>query len=156
MEQKLEEQQRMSMAVGVAVAGLVDAKATKEVYAKLNEAKKRLEAEYGEIYDLSRAELDVNRTAPAQDSGGLTAKQVSTWRDAGKIDLMVSKMMGAPTGAPWSRVNQGNLGAGSADQISGQIDQTTGEQIIKSIEIGRQRQGGVGRMRPGARSRRVK
>ncbi len=151
MEQKLEEQRRMSMAVGVAVAGLVDAKATKEVYDKLNAAQKRLEGEYGDIYDLDKAELDVNRAAPARDSGGLTAKQMETWKNAGKIDLMAAKMMGKSTGAPWSKIHMGNLEGGSASDISGQIDQTTGEQVIKALEYGRQRQGGVGRMRPGAR-----
>lgn len=144
------------MAVGVAVAGLVDAKATKEVYAKLNEAKKRLESEYGEIYDLTKAQTDVNRAVSEENSGGLTAKQMATWKDAGKVDLMAAKMMGRPTGAPWSKMNMGNVEGVSADTISSQIDQTTGEQIIKLLEQGRQRQGGVGRMKPGTRPKRVK
>jgi hypothetical protein len=144
MKDRMERQREQSMALSLAVASLFDPKVGKEASTAIQKAIEALEDQQEGLYGLQEfartGERPVRQTKQERraqenqkDESGLTKKQVDTWKDAGKIDLLMAKMTGRPTGALWSGVTDGNLQM-NADGLNSMVEGVTGAQIVSKMQ----------------------
>lgn len=148
------------MAMTMAVGSLFDPKVGKDANQAIEKAVKAIVEQQEGLYGLSEfaktGQQTITREEKKQedekkDESGLSKKQVETWKDAGKIDVLMSKMTGRPTGAIWSNINEGTLQM-DGDALSGRVDQQTGDQIVSKMKGFHQRMRGS--VRAGPRRRR--
>lgn len=127
----------------VAVASLFDAKVGKQTSESLDKAIKTLDLQQLDVYGLNETPVEYERTGARQqqrpdenekDASGLTKKQVKVFQDAAKIDMLMAKMTGRPTGAAWSVVTDGNLNMG-ADALNSAADRLTGDAIVGRMQM---------------------
>lgn len=147
MRDRVEDQQNFSMAVMVAVASVFDSKAGAEISTKLKGIIENLEQEQQALFaDIPEGHREtesptVNRpkeNLEQKDQSGLSRKQVKAWQNAAKIDALMAKMTGKPTGAPWSHATDGNVSQ-PLEAFKGRIENITGETILNTMEQMRSR-----------------
>lgn len=145
MKDRIEDQQNFSMAVMVAVASVFDSKAGADIGAKLKEVIDNLEEEQQALYAdipedyVAPESSSVNRTDEnKKDKSGLSRKEVKAWKNAAKVDALMSKLTGRPTGAPWSTATDGNIDQPIAG-AQGRIDNLDGQAILNTMENMRSR-----------------
>lgn len=140
MRDRIEEQQNFSMAVMVAVASVFDSKAGADISAKLKDVIENLDQEqqalFGPLPEDNSDMVGSTVNTEQKDASGLSKKQVKAWKNAAKIDALMSKMLGKPTGAPWSNATDGNV---SQPIDKGRLESITGESILKTMENMRSR-----------------
>lgn len=162
MRDRVEDQQNFSMAVMVAVASVFDSKAGAEISTKLKDIIENLDQEqqalFSDIPDGYREEESPTVNRPREnpdqkDKSGLSRKEVKAWQNAAKIDALMAKMTGRPTGAPWSHATDGNMNQpidkGSLENINGETILKTMEQMRSRIPVSRNRR--ANNVKPGAR-----
>lgn len=140
MRDRIEEQQNFSMAVMVAVASVFDAKAGADISAKLKTVIDNLDQEQQALFgplpeDISTVGVTTVNTEQ-KDASGLSRKQVKAWQNAAKVDALLTKLTGRPTGAPWSQATDGNVGQ---PLDKGKLENISGESILKTMEAMRSR-----------------
>lgn len=153
IKDRMERQREFGMAVSMAVASLFDPKVGKEASTAIQKAITAIEDQQEGLYGLQefartgeRPKREPKHPTREQhraqqnqkDESGLTKKQVDTWKDAGKIDLLMAKMTGRPTGALWSGVNDGTISM-EADGLNSMVEATTGAQIVSKMQSMHQR-----------------
>lgn len=160
MQERLERQREFSMAMSMAIGSLFDPKVGKDANQAIERAVKAIVEQQEGLYGLNEfartGQRKITREEKQQqdekkDESGLSKKQVQTWKDAGKIDVLMSKMTGRPTGAIWSNVNEGTLQM-DGDALSGRVESQTGDQIVSKMRGFHERMRGS--VRAGPRRRR--
>lgn len=136
MRDRIEEQQNFSMAVMVAVASVFDSKAGADISAKLKNVIENLDQEQQALFGPLPEDNASTVNTDEKDPSGLSRKQVKAWQNAAKIDALMSKMLGRPTGAPWSTATDGNVGQ---PLDKGKLENISGETILKTMENMRSR-----------------
>lgn len=140
MRDRVEEQQNFSMAVMVAVASVFDGKVGADISAKLKTVIDNLDQEQQALFGPLPGDNSVAGAATVnteqKDASGLSRKQVKAWQNAAKIDALLSKLTGKPTGAPWSNATDGNIGQ---PLDKGKLENISGESILKTMEAMRSR-----------------
>lgn len=166
IQDRMERQREFSMAVSMAVASLFDPKVGKDASTAIQKAIDALVQQQEGLYGLqefvqketgkrqqnrpiSREEYKAKENQ--KDESGLTKKEIKTWRDAGKLDLLMAKMTGRPTGAIWSTVNDGTLQM-DGQALSSMVEAQTGAQIVSKMQGFHQRMRGSVKAGPRARS----
>lgn len=149
------------MAMSMAIGSLFDPKVGKDANQAIERAVKAIVEQQEGLYGLNefartgeRGKItreEKKQQDNKQDESGLTKKEIQTWKDAGKIDVLMAKMNGRPTGAIWSNVNDGTLQM-DGDALSGRVESQTGQQIVSKMESFHQRMRGS--VRAGPRRRR--
>lgn len=144
----MERQREHGMAISMAVASLFDPKVGKEAATAIAKAIKAIDDQQEGLYGLQEfARGETKRRSPQEarkaqenqkDESGLTNKQVSVWKDAAKVDILMAKMTGRPTGAPWSGVTEGNLQMDSSG-LNSMAEAVTGAQIVSKMQAMQQR-----------------
>jgi hypothetical protein len=158
----MEKQREFGMAVSMAVASLFDPKVGKDASTAIQKAIDALINQQEGLYGLqefaktgstpARAARPVTREQHKaqenkKDESGLTNKEVKVWRDAGKIDLLMAKMTGRPTGALWSGVTDGTLQM-DGNALNSAVEAQTGAQIVSKMQSFHQRMRGSVRAGP--------
>lgn len=145
MRDRIEDQQNFSMAVMVAVASVFDSKAgaeigdkLKDIIETLEEEQKALYADFPDDYGEDEQPTVNKRDENKKDKSGLSRKEVKAWKNAAKVDALMSKLTGRPTGAPWSTATDGNIDQ-PIDGAKGRIDNIDGEAILNTMENMRSR-----------------
>ena len=164
IQDRMERQREFSMAVSMAVASLFDPKVGKDASTAIQKAIDALVNQQEGLYGLQEFVEQKTGQSPRRavtreqhkaaqnkrDESGLTNKEVKTWRDAGKIDLLMAKMTGRPTGALWSNVTDGTLQM-DGNALSSMVESQTGAQIVSKMQNLHQRMRGSVRAGPRAR-----